>query len=854
MTPDRVPSTRLSHRINAVPSRFFKLSKRLIKACPDDWIITPNERLAREFSRAYDAHQIGLGKRAWASPRVASIDRFIATRAADSLPLADRRSILAPEAELLLWQELGGRDRETLSETAADAWRLVHGYRILLDDSAFAGTINARTFRRWARRFRERLKLDGTATRAELADLLPGAADRLHLVAFDVLSPQVTDFLRRTERAGGAVRHHRPLLMRKGPHKRVEITDRGSEIHAAAQWARHVLTRYPAARIGVVFPYLTDAYHAIAHAFETEFADAPQALNISGGVPLAEQPIWRDAELLLRLVVGEVSHRELERLRHSSWLDLGGPLRLSGDSPDLLRLHHVAPASEVLGRLALSARELPRRQAFGRWVEAFRSLLAGAGWNGSMAASGQYQAYLRLRECLDRFSGFSELPGLSGMDALQTVQRLLANRLFAPERPPGPVQVLGYLETAGLAFTHLWVAGLKDTAWPAAPTPNPLIPVPLQRLHGVPRADHALEAAFAVAQTHRWRRACRYLVTSHALDDSEESHRCSSLVESVPVTALGRLVPRFRARRHPWLATPQAGGLEAVDDGSGSPVDGVVTRGGTSLFRDQAQCPFRAWAIHRIGLGEIRHPQSFPDALERGTLIHDALFVLYEDGPDPVSESRIEAAASRAVNKHLERVPELYRRNERRRLRRLLETWAQYNAERPEFSIVGLEQKTELTLPGFQLSLRIDRIDRDPRTDARVVMDYKTGNVNVSGLLGERLTEPQLPMYALCDAGVRATLYARLGSRGVALGGIASEDIELGPARVRRLSREDWRHLTDRWRAGIESLAREFREGHATVTPTSRSVCDHCHLPSFCRIRAAGTPEGAAEAAPDSTP
>ena len=830
-----------------MPSRFFKLSKRLIKACPDDWIITPNERLTREFTRAYDAEQVGLGKRAWAAPRVASIDRFIATRAAESLPLAGRHSLLSPDAELLLWQELGARGGETLSELAADAWRLVHAHRIALDDSAFSGTINARTFRRWARRFRERLKLDGAVSRAEVADLLPGAADRLHLVAFDVVTPQLADLLRRTEGAGGMVRHHKPLVMRKGPQKRVETTGRASEIHAAAQWARRVLTRYPAARIGVVFPYLTDAYYAISHAFEAEFADAPQALNVSGGVPLAEQPIWREAEILLRLAVGEIGHRELERLQHSPWLDLGEPFNPSPDSPELLRLNHLAEASGVLGRLASGVRNLPPRQSFGRWVEAFRSLLADAGWDGSDAASGQYQAYLRLTECLERFSDFPQLPNLSGMDALQALQRLLANRLFAPERPPGPVQVLGYLETAGLAFTHLWIAGLQDTAWPAAPTPNPLIPVPLQRLHGVPRADHALEAKFAMAQTHRWRRACRYLVTSHALDDSEESHRCSTLTEAIPATAIERLIPRFRVRRHPWLAEPPSAGLETVQDSSGSPFDGTVTRGGTSLFRDQAQCPFRAWAIHRLGLAEHSEPHNFPDALDRGTLVHDALFALYADGPGPVPAARIDAAVRQAADKHLRRLPELYRQNECRRLRRLLETWAEYDAKRPEFSIVGLEQKAEFALPGFRLSLRIDRIDRDPRVNARVIIDYKTGNVTVSGLLAERLTEPQLPMYALSDASVRATLYARVSSDGVALSGVASEEIELGRARVRKLTEEDWQGLTDRWRTGIDLLAREFREGHAAVTPTSRSVCDHCHLPSFCRIRALAPPESADE-------
>lgn len=821
-----------------MPALFFKLSKRLAKVRPDDWILTPNERLAREIVRACDAERLRLGKRAWTTRRVASVERFMAARAAQSPAFTDGRRLLSTEAELLLWQEVSGRDGAALAELAAEAWRLAHAYRIQLDESAFAGTINARTFRRWARRFRERLKLDGSITRAELADRLSGTAEALHLVAFDVVPPQLADFLKRTEQAGGRVRRHEPLLMRKGPRKRVEAADRAAEIHAAAQWARHVLTRYPNARIGVVFPYLTDAYHAIAHAFGAEFNDAPRALNISGGVPLAEQPIWRDAELLLRLVAGEIGHRELQRLHHSPWLDLQGPFDLPGDSPEMLRLDHVATGSRVLGRLALKARDLPARQSFGGWIGAFRSLLADAGWNGSNAGSVQYQAYTGLSECLERFAGLPQLPNLSGSDALQALQRLLAGRLFAPERPPAPVQVLGYLETAGLTFTHLWVAGLQDTAWPAAPRPNPLIPAALQRLHGVPRTDHPLEAQFAVAQTHRWRRATRYLVTSHALEDGEEQHRCSSLVESLPATDIGRLVPGFRRRRHPWLGEHLDSELETVNERSGSPVAETVTRGGTSLFRDQAQCPFRAWAIHRLGLSETREPQSFPDALERGTLIHEALFALYADS-ERVSGRRIDAAARRAVDRHLRRVPEIYRENELRRLRLLLERFAEFEAERPDFSIDGLESKIELTLPGFELSLRIDRIDRDPETGAKVVVDYKTGAVTANRLLADRLLEPQLPMYALCDADVRATLYARIGSDGVRLNGLASEEVEIGAAGVRKLSKAAWEELRSHWRSRIEALADEFRRGHAAVTPAFGSVCDRCHLSSFCRVRAA---------------
>ena len=846
-----------------MPLPFFKLSRRLLKACPDAWVLTPNERLAREFKRAYDAEQRQRGQTEWAPPKVASVGQFFAARADARLAHGDRSNLLSPDAERLLWQEVGERHSETLCELAVEAWRLVHTHRMDIDDAAFVGTINARTFRRWARRFRARLKSEGLLTAAELPDHAAGLAEAVHLLAFDAITPQLADFLRRCERAGGKVRLHQPALMRKGPRKRVEVASQPLEIHAAAQWSRRVLQRYPSARIGVVFPYLTDAYHAIAHAFHVAFAEHPESVDLSGGTPLGDQPIWRDAELLLRFALDEIGHRDWQRLRRSRWINLGTPLNLPRDCPEMLSARHLAKVNPRLRKLAERAGKLPTQQSFAGWVNDLRSLLKLGGWTGANAGSAQFQAHNKLNECLDRYATYPQLPHLNGTDALQTLQRLLARQLFAPERPLASVQVLGYLETTGLAFTHLWIAGLRDTSWPAPPRPNPLLPIPLQRVHGVPRTDHTMEATFAVSQTHRWHRATRYLVVSHALQDGEEQHRGSGLVESIPVVPIERLLPAFRNQQKPGmrkspLGHPQpdrknvrspsrhaaaaehkiAANYIALEE-RGSPVRGTVTKGGTSLFRDQAQCPFRAWAIHRLGLDEAREPQAFPDAIDRGILIHDALFALYEPGPASITDALIEAAVDKALAEHLRRSPASYRQNEKRRLRRLLRAWADYDAEQPDFTVVGLEQQTELRLPGFTLDLRIDRMVRDERTGALLVIDYKTGNVTANRLLADRLTEPQLPLYALTDARIRATLYAQFNSEDVSLKGLASEEIELRGRSVRQLSADEWQSLTDGWRTQIESLAREFRDGHAAVAPASRMVCDRCHLPSFCRVHAA---------------
>ena len=125
-------------------------------------------------------------------------------------------------------RSLAGAAAKTLSELAAEAWRLVHAYRIGLDDSAFAGDDQRPHVPALGKAVPGAAETGtGAVTRAELADLLPGAADRLHLVAFDVVTPQLADFLTRTERAGGRVRHHKPLLIAKGAAEARRILRQG---------------------------------------------------------------------------------------------------------------------------------------------------------------------------------------------------------------------------------------------------------------------------------------------------------------------------------------------------------------------------------------------------------------------------------------------------------------------------------------------------------------------------------------------------------------------------------------------------------------------------------------------------
>ena len=813
-----------------MPIHFARLPTALADAALREPLITPNERLAREAAAACNQRQLDLGRRAWPRPRVASLRRYLHTRFDAA---AANAQVLSSEAELLLWLDTAEPGSLHLAEWAAEAWALALAWRIDPAASAFEATANGRLFRRWAARFGAELKAGNWISAAELADAAVPEVGDLHLLGFERFEPQTADWLARVERAGGRVHHHEAAECPAISQRRVRLESQADEISAAAQWARQTLTEHGGARIGVVFPYLAAAFHAIDHAFGVEFADAPHAFDISGGLPLTEQPVWRSAELLLDQVL-EPANPTPESLLRAPFLDLPSLLdRGIGLSHDAALAPGDRPLVGLRHRLVglLGLEPTRARQPFAAWVARFRNVLQQARW-GAGAGSVQHQARERIEDCLDRYSAMSQRPNITAPEALRTLRDLLSAQEFAPERPPAPIQVLGYLETTGLQFSHLWVAGLGDANWPQSPAPNPLIPMELQRRCGIPRIDHPSEGAFAQRRIQHWRTACQHLTTSWFPAQAEGGEACSALIRPFTQASIAEAVGQHRRRRHPWLARLPEPASEAAGADQATHL-GAEIRGGTALVRDQAECPFRAWAVHRLGLQAERPTEPFPDALTRGTVVHAAFHKLYRDHERPFSDTDVNTAAETAVAQQLAHTPARFRANEQSRIAGIIHAWLDHEAKRPAFNVIGLEQDAELAMPGARFFLRIDRIDQDAATGAQIVIDYKTGAVSVNRLLDERLVEPQLPMYALTDARIQAVLYAGVGDEEIRLDGWGADSLGTG-----RSPADGWGLLRARWREQVAVLIEEFRSGNAQVAPHRPQTCRYCHLPGLCRVNA----------------
>jgi len=255
------------------------------------------------------------------------------------------------------------------------------------------------------------------------------------------------------------------------------------------------------------------------------------------------------------------------------------------------------------------------------------------------------------------------------------------------------------------------------------------------------------------------------------------------------------------------------------------------------VLADQAACPFRAFAMHRLRAREYDPPDIGISPLERGTVAHAALEYFWRDigshrellarSPEEVREA-IERSVSAALDSSLSRRQrntslERSRMLEQDRLQRLLAEWLEVERTRPDFEVVEAEGQRRIDVGGVKLDLKVDRIDRMP-SGAHVILDYKTSdNLHVEDWDGERPDAPQLPLYAV-KSGLLAegVFYAKLVPGDTKLLGHTGDALA-------------WRE--PEWRRVVDQLGSSFVRGDAAVDPKyPGKTCELCDLHSLCRI------------------
>jgi len=409
----------------------------------------------------------------------------------------------------------------------------------------------------------------------------------------------------------------------------------------------------------------------------------------------------------------------------------------------------------------------------------------------------------------------------------------VANTQFQAEDEGAPVQVMGMLEAAGLRFDHLWIMGLHDEALPAVANPNPFIPSRLQRRHNLPHCSAARELEFAATLMQRLLQSAPDIVLSYPETEGDRTLAPSPLVSEV-----SWLNVEGERNTGGWASV-----FETLADESGPELVQRDSTGGTSLFKDMAACPFRAFAKHRLGAKPLENPDLGLSYRDRGTTVHKALEVIWRElGSQArlmeLSSHELEALIAQGADAAVAKLgPGIGRNLEKRRLQKLLREWLEIEKSRPAFTVAGIEAERVAAISGVQVKIRADRVD-EIAGGREIILDYKTGQLKSRGWDGERPDEPQLPLYCVTnERAVAGAAFAIIRTGELRFRGLTAASATLpGMAKMSIDPPLPFDAQLDEWRGVLEQLAADFRIGRAEVDPKP-GACDNCGLRALCRIR-----------------
>jgi ATP-dependent helicase/nuclease subunit B len=876
-------------------------------------LLCVSSRLAQHLFEAHARAALAQGLSAWETPVILTLDAFLQS-AAEAVRLDLRRDgtplplPLRPQQRRLLWRLTIDETRQEqpllreaeAAQLAAEAWDLVHEYDLPLPLPA--ATPDVERFNHWAQQYRRRCQSLGrvdaqgwrTALLRAIAEGRVPVPPELVLAGLHEHTPALRRLVAALRAAGSTVAELQPPA-REAAVRLVAAVDAEQELRAAAAWAAARLREQPQQRVGVIVPDIGSRRGAVQRLFDEQLCPQAEAVdahslarpyNLTLGEPLAATALPQAALRLLRWLHEPLPYAEAtallcspawgggedERLQRAA---IDARLRREGHTEvSLESLRHYARSETLRGRCeALMAVRQPQRRALaGEWVEIIGGALQAAGWPGARALdSEEYQAHQAWGACLAELGRLEPLLGrVPWSAAIAQLREIAEQTLFQPQSLATGVQVMGALEAEGLEFDALWIAGFDDEHWPAAVRPHPFIPYALQRERGLPHASAAQELDYARRLTARWLAAAPEVVLSWPRQEQDRPLSPSPLL--APWLAQAEELPA-QALPRSWQAQPPQA-LESLLDAQAPPLpqDGRV-QGGVRLIGDQALCPFRGFATHRLGAQRLEVPRPGISAADRGNLVHRVLEALWCELRDQQGllaldaaqlEERVGAAVDAALTRLLREAPQRLRPGMRRledvRLRRLVAAWLEQEKLRLPFRVIELEGRppeqeqggdSEVEFEGLRLRLRRDRVD-ELQDGGRLVLDYKSGGRRKAPWTDERPEEPQLLIYALTGGGVQAIAYGRLYAGAIGFEGIAAT-AEVAPGIAawdgvkQTADAESWSALLGRWRGQLHTVAGEVREGWAAVLPKHpRQTCRDCDLHALCRVR-----ESVAEVAED---
>ena len=841
-------------------------------------VITATQRLARYLVNESAQYRSSVSR----FPKILSLDAWLRQEWRQQVETSDppKRLLVSSEVEAL-WREVISRyesqtnafsllQPEAAAALAARCRASLKDYRVPVASehvrTLFASESDTACFLKWLDRVDVRLKQEGWVMPEDLPELIGNEKkerdSEVWFLSEETPAPSVETALSSRFKVS---RWFHSESIESGISTEGYPT-REAEIAATAKWGFHqhensrvsaiVLTDYQRDR-----PLLEHELRELFGSSDQVFTDLP--VNFSRGIELAKVPMFRDALLLLSLIVQGLGRAELTALIRSpffGWLDTDRNDKatviayLFNSKRAVFELRHVL---EALGKVvpkspletALSAARVNRfsslRLSACEWRDRVSTLLQVAGWP---SASGLDSVEYQQLELVDGVFDEIEANSLDNKPYPLTlfVSRLrsvLSEKLFQPQTDVGKLQVMSLADTTGLSFEATRIVGATSESLPSKPSLLSFIPWEICRSYQISKIDEEAHAKVTARLIGQLSSVGEVSCTYHRVSDGT-AKLPSRFCDVRHGEATGA------ARDDKGIVVP----LESIDDSVGLATSVPNQQaGGVSLLEQQASCPLKAHLNHKLGIRPLEAEAEGLTPGERGGLLHEALKHLFSSltNSDQIKalteadrEVLIEAAADEAARglkaSVRERVGLSALDLERQRLSGTLATWLEVEGSRDiSFTVELSEAPLEWECEGLNLSLKVDRVDR-LSTGQRIVIDYKSSaGQSATDWSQSPLKSPQLPCYSQVISNVETIA---IGQVSMNEPGYLTLGADMGVDEVDKKSKKamdragvsDLAGLKDQWLVDLRSLVRAFVDGSGTPTP-SPSACRYCHYAVICR-------------------
>ncbi len=763
--------------------------------------------------------------------------------------------LFSSHQERVLWQSVISNNdtypcTDGLLQEVHDAWMRCQLWGIDIESDDFLATPQTQQFQQWHHHFLNHLKQKNAITEAQLVPYLLSfpldmLSNRMIWVSFDDFTPQQQQL----RAALATLGHDYDIKIRPQTTQLCAANDARDELDQLILWLTAQLdAKTP--RIAVIVPDLQQQSTTLQRRLLQRIPASQFELSL--GNSFTDYPLVSHALHWLALDKTMLSNHQVRLLLHSPYL--GGALseftarsKLLEEShmlqeamiPYPLLLSILQKASPQLHDLLEQLSNYPSEATPFEWIAAFKKRLSQLEFPGEYTLnSSAFQTFQRLQTLFDDFLPLALVhERMTHHQALNEFCNIAKKTVFQVRKIPRPIQVLGLLEASGCEFDSIWVMGLTDQCLPQKVRLTPFIPLSIQRDRHMPHALPERELQLAKQLLDRLHHGCKECVFSYPQLTGDTPNLPSPLVRDLPL---------YKTLSPPALCRDSL--LKEYQEHYAYPLtENEAFSGGTALLANQAKCPFRAFAAHRLHTREGLKQSTGLNNAERGQVIHKILEVIWttlgsqagllnctSDNLDILIESTIHTTLTPIAQQRSISFSPLIQLIEHQRLKCLVLASLAWEKQRAPFVVKAIEQAFTLPLAGLNFNVRVDRLDMLSEGETWVI-DYKS-SLPINKPWNEvRPEAPQLLLYALLDTSINVLLFLQLKTGQIACNGISQEKQDINGLSALKKD-ETWTEKRAEWHERLTTLAIEFREGHCVPMPQRNSTCLTCEFKDLCRF------------------